>query len=73
MSPIKSEVKPQDVVWTESPTVGCDGDNQSGLGHPLVYYDVAKEGRAVCGYCGRIFRLKDKMKSVESHERFDND
>jgi len=57
---------PQDIVWTENPTVGCSGDNQNGLGHPLVYYTLSKEGQAVCGYCGRIFRLKQKQENNTS-------
>jgi uncharacterized Zn-finger protein len=60
--------KPQDIVWTESSTVGCSGDNQSGLGHPLVYYTVTKERQAVCGYCGRVFLLKEKKENNTKSE-----
>jgi uncharacterized Zn-finger protein len=63
-----SSTKSQDIVWTDNSTVGCHGDSQNGLGHPLVYYTVTKERQAVCGYCGRIFRLKEKKENVASIE-----
>jgi uncharacterized Zn-finger protein len=34
--------------------VGCDGGGGA-LGHPLTYYNLGEDGRAVCGYCGRVF------------------
>ena len=37
-------------------TVACDGGKKDG--HPRVYLDVSKTGKAICPYCSRVFILK---------------
>lgn len=61
-----SLAKSLDIVWTDSPTVSCSGDNQNGLGHPLVYYNLTEKQQAVCSYCGRIFCLPEKKDGVSA-------
>ena len=37
------------VIRTSNPRVSCSGENND---HPLVYYDVPRDGTyVVCGYC----------------------
>ena len=37
--------------------VACDGGGGP-LGHPKVFLTLGADGRAVCGYCGRVFVKK---------------
>ena len=46
-------IDPPEIVRCDSPKVSCDGGGV--LGHPRVYYDLAREGWAECGYCDRRF------------------
>lgn len=41
-------------IETTSARVACDGGGGP-LGHPLTYYEIGADGKAVCGYCGKIF------------------
>jgi len=49
----KSPSTPETFI-VDQDRVGCDGGGGA-LGHPLTYYSLGDEGRAVCGYCGRVF------------------
>ncbi|MCI4660820.1 MAG: zinc-finger domain-containing protein [Neomegalonema sp.] len=46
----------QEAIEVTSHTVGCDGGGGA-LGHPKVYLTLGEDGKAVCGYCGRLFVL----------------
>jgi uncharacterized Zn-finger protein len=50
---------PDETFAVDGHRVGCNGGGGP-LGHPLVYLELGAEGKAVCGYCGRVF--------VESHD-----
>ncbi len=43
-------MEPEEPVYVESATVGCDGGGGS-LGHPKVYLKIGDEGEIVCPYC----------------------
>ena len=45
---------PDETIYVDGDRVGCNGGGGA-LGHPLTYYDLGADGKAVCGYCGRIF------------------
>jgi uncharacterized Zn-finger protein len=53
-----STTYPDETFIVDSHRIGCNGGGGP-LGHPLVYYDLGAEGKAVCGYCGRIFVHED--------------
>lgn len=56
---------PDETILVNSHRVGCNGGGGA-LGHPLTYYDLGEDGKAVCGYCGRIF-----VYSPEAHDYAD--
>lgn len=47
-----------EIIYVDAHRVGCNGGGGQ-LGHPLTYYDLGADGKAVCGYCGRTFVHKD--------------
>jgi uncharacterized Zn-finger protein len=49
---------PDETFYVDSHRVGCNGGGGA-LGHPLVYLELGGEGKAVCGYCGRVFLHAD--------------
>lgn len=42
-----------EVIYVDKQRIACDGGGDA-LGHPKVWYSL-KDGRAECGYCGRLF------------------
>ena len=50
--------KTTDTIKTDEKRVACDGDGGV-LGHPRVYLNLGKDGRAECPYCERIFILNN--------------
>ncbi len=42
------------VIEVRTRMVACDGGGGP-LGHPLTYYEIGKDGTAVCGYCSKKF------------------
>ena len=50
---------PDETFYVDGHRVGCNGGGGA-LGHPLTYYELGAEGKAVCGYCGRIFIQKSE-------------
>ncbi|MEO1014656.1 MAG: zinc-finger domain-containing protein [Pseudomonadota bacterium] len=44
---------PPEVIYVAKHRISCDGGGGP-LGHPKVWYSL-EDGRAVCGYCGRLF------------------
>ncbi len=49
-------MEPEEPVYVESTTVGCDGGGGP-LGHPKVYLKIGDEGEIVCPYCSRRYVL----------------
>jgi len=47
---------PPETQYVSRTTVSCDGD-EGPLGHPRVYIDLSRTGRAECPYCDRLFIL----------------
>ena len=48
---------PDETFYVDTHKVGCNGGGGA-LGHPLTYYELGAAGKAVCGYCGRVFIYK---------------
>lgn len=46
-----------DIVYSNTPDVVCDGNNAINNGHPRIYLNMEKEGEVVCPYCSRKFIL----------------
>ncbi len=44
---------PPETIYVDQHRISCDGGGGP-LGHPKVWYSL-EDGRAVCGYCGRLF------------------
>ena len=38
--------------------VSCDGGGGA-LGHPKIYLEISKDGKVVCPYCSRTFKLAE--------------
>ncbi|MGB0919230.1 MAG: zinc-finger domain-containing protein [Holosporaceae bacterium] len=51
--PYSANEKHIDVISIYDDTVFCSGEDT--LGHPGVFLDLSKTGRAVCPYCSQIF------------------
>jgi len=51
-------IEPPETIYTDSTIVACDGGGGP-LGHPKVYLNMGKNSRVECGYCDRLFILKD--------------
>lgn len=50
-----------EVIITTDHRVACDGGGGA-LGHPKTFYELGEDDFAVCGYCGRVFIMKDSPK-----------
>jgi uncharacterized Zn-finger protein len=48
--------EPPEIIEVDQLTVACDGGGA--LGHPRVWLTL-EEGRAECGYCDRLFVLRE--------------
>ncbi|MBT5047026.1 MAG: zinc-finger domain-containing protein [Rhodospirillaceae bacterium] len=57
--------EPPETIEVEDTTVACDGGGGA-LGHPRVFLTL-KGGRAECGYCDRLFVLKEGVKPASGH------
>ena len=55
---------PPEIIEVEDTRVACDGGGA--LGHPRIYLNL-RNGRAECGYCDRLFVLKDGVKPRDGH------
>jgi uncharacterized Zn-finger protein len=53
--------EPPEIIEVEQTTVSCDGGGGA-LGHPKVWLTLV-DGRAECGYCDRMFVLKEGARS----------
>lgn len=51
---VKPEERDLPELYVEATQVACDGGGGP-LGHPLTYYEIGADGKAVCGYCGKVF------------------
>ena len=51
--------EPPEAVEAEETTVACDGGGA--LGHPKIWINLIN-GRGECGYCDRLFVLKEGAK-----------
>ena len=40
------------IVYVTEEQIYCDGEDHD---HPRVYYNLAKKGEAICGYCNIKF------------------
>lgn len=49
---------PDETFMVSGHQVACNGGGGA-LGHPRVYLELGSEGKAVCGYCGRVFIHSD--------------
>ena len=58
-------VEPPETVEIEKRETACDGGGGA-LGHPRVFLTL-KGGRAECGYCDRLFVLKEGVKPASGH------
>lgn len=47
-----------EITKTSQTKVICDG--HGAMGHPRIYLDISKLGRATCPYCNHIFVLENK-------------
>ena len=56
---------PPETIEVEETTVSCDGGGGA-LGHPKIYLTL-KDDRAECGYCDRLFVLKEGVKPKTGH------
>lgn len=54
--------EPPEIIEVEQTVVSCDGGGGA-LGHPRVWMTLVN-GRAECGYCDRLFVLKDGAKAT---------
>lgn len=52
----QGEISMKIVTVTET-QISCSGENDD---HPKVYYNLAKNGEAICGYCNIKFVLEKK-------------
>ena len=52
--------EPPETIECDETRVSCDGGGGA-LGHPKVYLTL-EDGRAECGYCDRLFVLKEGVK-----------
>jgi len=52
--------EPPEAVEAEETTVACDGGGGA-LGHPKIWINLIN-GRGECGYCDRLFVLKEGAK-----------
>ena len=59
-------IDPPETIYVDSTTVACDGGGGP-LGHPKVYLNLGKDGRAECGYCDRLFILRHKDSGEHQH------
>tara|TARA_A100001037_G_scaffold51703_1_gene43700 strand:- start:2869 stop:3060 length:192 start_codon:yes stop_codon:yes gene_type:complete len=58
-------LKPPETIEVEALTVACDGGGGA-LGHPRVFLTLI-DGKAECGYCGRMYLLKPGSKIAGGH------
>lgn len=47
----------ENVKYVTEHRISCDGGGGAG-GHPKTYYDLGKDGKAECLYCGQKFVLE---------------
>jgi uncharacterized Zn-finger protein len=45
------------IVYVKEEQIYCDGEDHD---HPRVYYNLAKKGEAICGYCNIKYVLEKK-------------
>lgn len=57
MSNGQQTISPPEIIEVDEKRVSCDGGGGA-LGHPMVYLEMGSGNEVVCGYCGRVFRLK---------------
>ena len=50
-------------VDTDIETICCDG-GEDGLGHPAVYYTFDQNTEIVWGYCGKVYKKKNRNKRI---------
>lgn len=48
-----------ETILIDKEAVACDG-GKGGLGHPMVYLDLHKNGEVICPYCSRRYVLRKK-------------
>lgn len=53
---IEMSLEPPETVTVNTKFVACDGGEGS-LGHPRVFLNLEKDGRAECPYCDKLFLL----------------
>jgi len=61
----KNAPDPPEIIFVEELVVACDGGGGA-LGHPRVFLTL-NDGRVECGYCDRLFILKDGAKAPSSY------
>lgn len=54
---VTPEQRALQVIEVKTQSVACDGGGGP-LGHPLTFYELGKDGEAVCGYCSKKFVLR---------------
>jgi uncharacterized Zn-finger protein len=47
-------MQPFETIYVDDTIVACNGGGGA-LGHPLVYLNLATEGKVECPYCSRLF------------------
>jgi uncharacterized Zn-finger protein len=52
-------MQPFEIIHVADEVVACNGGGGA-LGHPMVYLNLAAEGRIECPYCSRLFILDEK-------------
>jgi uncharacterized Zn-finger protein len=57
-------IEPPETINVDTPVVACDGGGGA-LGHPRVYLNVGRAGRVECGYCDRLYVMKDHAPASE--------
>jgi len=45
------------IVYVKEEMIYCNGEDHD---HPRVYYNLAKKGEAICGYCNIKYVLDKK-------------
>lgn len=47
-------MQPFETIYVDTTIAACDGGGGP-LGHPLVYLNLATEGKVECPYCSRLY------------------
>ena len=56
----------EEIIIVNKSSVSCDGGGGV-LGHPKIYLEISKDGKVVCPYCSRTFKLAEGVSQAVGH------